>query len=162
MKFTLTKILTLSALLIAAINAAAQMPLVLINANAPTSEDWAKAAPILRDAIECKAPFVHSKVVRSSLRLTNNQFNGEHRFPKPLLVFGTLVAEGVSIFEGSADEGSSYTVTLVGVKIADAAKVAKLKKDGGRYVRTVKNGIIEASEPQPGVVQIGCIRGGDL
>ncbi len=138
------------------------MPLVLINANAPTSEDWAKAAPILRDAIECKAPFVHSNAVRASLRLTNNQFDGEHRFPKPLLVFGTLVADGVSIFEGSEDEGSSYFVKLVGVKLADVAKAAKLKKDGGRYVRSVKKGIVEASEPQPGVIQIGCIRGEDL
>lgn len=40
------------------------------------------------------------------------------------------------------------------------AKAAGLKKDGPRYVRKVKGGIVEASEPQPGTVQLACIRGG--
>jgi hypothetical protein len=35
-----------------------------------------------------------------------------------------------------------------------------LKKDGPRYIRKVRDGIIEASEPRPGEVQIACIRGG--
>jgi hypothetical protein len=48
----------------------------------------------------------------------------------------------------------------VGAKLAEVAKAAGLKKDGPRFVRKVKGGIVEASEPQPGTVQLACIRGG--
>ena len=48
----------------------------------------------------------------------------------------------------------------VGAKLAEVAKAAGLKKDGPRFVRKVRGGIVEASEPQPGTVQLACIRGG--
>ena len=44
--------------------------------------------------------------------------------------------------------------------MADVVKAAGLKKDGPRFIRKVKGGIVEASEPQPGTVQLACIRGG--
>ena len=44
--------------------------------------------------------------------------------------------------------------------MAEVVKAASLKKDGPRFIRRVKGGLIEASEPQPGTVQLACIRGG--
>ena len=66
----------------------------------------------------------------------------------------------ISIFQGTEEEGSSYTVQPLGVKMAEVVKAAGLKKDGPRFVRKVKGGLLEASEPQPGTVQLACIRGG--
>lgn len=137
------------------------MPLPLQEANTSTLNDWAKAAPILRAAIECRAPLDANKSVLTVFRLTNETLDGEHSFPAGLTVFGSLTANGISIFQGTEAEGSSYTIRPAGVSLAKVVKAAALKKDGPRYVRKVKGGVIEASEPRPGEVQIACIRGGD-
>ena len=110
--------------------------------------------------MECRAPLFSAKPVLAVFRLTNDSLDGDHTFPAPLTVFGSLKATGISIFQGTDDEGSSYTVKPAGVTLAQVAKAASLKKDGPRYIRKVRDGIIEASEPRPGEVQIACIRGG--
>lgn len=98
--------------------------------------------------------------VLGTFGLTNRQLDGDHKLPEVLTVFGSLKVSAISIFHGDEEEGSSYTVQPVGAKLAEVAKAAGLKKDGPRYVRKVKGGIVEASEPQPGTVQLACIRGG--
>ena len=92
--------------------------------------------------------------------LTNRQLDGDHKLPEALTVFGSLKVASISIFNGDEEEGISYTVQPVSAKLAEVVKAAGLKKDGPRFVRKVKGGLLEASEPQPGTVQLACIRGG--
>lgn len=153
-------LISLALTLAAGIASAQGMPVALRDANASTSDDWAKAAPLIKAAVECREPLVAAKPVLAVFRLTNDALDGDHTFPAPLTVFGTLKATGISIFQGTDDEGSSYTAKPQGVTLAQVVKAASLKKDGTRYVRKVRGGIIEASEPRPGEVQIACIRGG--
>lgn len=148
------------ALTFAAGLASAQMPITLRDANAPAAGDWAKASTILRAAIECREPLPPVASVLGTFGLTNRQLDGDHKLPEVLTVFGSLKVSSISIFHGDEEEGSSYTVQPVGTKLAEVAKAAGLKKDGPRYVRKVKGGIVEASEPQPGSVQLACIREG--
>ena len=140
--------------------ASAQMPAALRDANAPAAGDWAKASAVLRAAIECREALPSASSVLGIFGLTNRQLDGDHELPQSLTVFGSLKVSAISIFHGDEEEGSSYTVQPVGAKLAEVAKAAGLKKDGPRYVRKVKGGIVEASEPQPGTVQLACIRGG--
>lgn len=156
-----TKTLFTLALSVAAGAACGQsMPLTLRDANASTADDWIKAAPLLRAAIECKAALTATPAVRAVFQATNDALDGDHALPEALTVFGSLKTMGVSIFLGGEDEGSSYAVKPEGVTLAQVVKAANLKKDGPRYIRKVRDGIIEASEPRPGEVQIACIRGG--
>ena len=154
------KTLLTLALTVAAGLASAQMPAALRDANAPAPGDWAKASAVLRAAIECREPLPPVASVLGTFRLTNRQLDGDHKLPEVLTVFGSLKVSAISIFHGDEDEGISYTVQPVGAKLAEVVKAAGLKKDGPRYVRKVKGGIVEASEPQPGTVQLACIRGG--
>lgn len=140
--------------------ASAQMPAALRDANAPAAGDWAKASAILRAAIECREPLPPVASVLGTFGLTNRQLDGDHKLPEVLTVFGSLKVSAISIFHGDEEEGSSYTVRPVGAKMAEVVKAAGLKKDGPRFIRKVKGGLIEASEPQPGTVQLACIRGG--
>ena len=140
--------------------ASAQMPAALRDANAPAAGDWAKASAVLRAAIECREALPPVASVLGTFGLTNRQLDGDHDLPQSLTVFGSLKVSAISIFHGDEEEGSSYTVQPVGAKLAEVAKAAVLKKDGPRFVRKVKGGIVEASEPQPGTVQLACIRGG--
>ncbi|UIF85745.1 hypothetical protein [Cupriavidus sp. UYPR2.512] len=156
-----TKTLLTLALSFAAGAAWAQgMPLTLRDASASTADDWAKAAPLLKAAIECRTALTATPAVRAVFKATNDALDGDHTLPEPLTVFGSLKTMGVSIFLGGEDEGSSYTVKPEGVTLPQVVKAANLKKDGPRYIRKVRDGIIEASEPRPGEVQIACIRGG--
>jgi hypothetical protein len=140
--------------------ASAQMPIALRDANAPAAGDWAKASAILRAAIECREPLPPVASVLGTFGLTNRQLDGDHKLPEALTVFGALKVASISIFNGDEEEGISYTVQPVGAKMADVVKAAGLKKDGPRFVRKVKGGLLEASESQPGTVQLACIRGG--
>ena len=153
-------LLSLALTLAAGIASAQGMPVALRDANASTPDDWAKAAPLIKAAVECRDPLFSAKPVLAVFRLTNDSLEGDHTFPAPLTVLGNLKATGISIFQGTDDEGSSYTVKPAGVTLAQVVKAASLKKDGPRYIRKVRDGIIEASEPRPGEVQIACIRGG--
>lgn len=155
-----TRTLIACALLLAATLAGAQMPAALRDANAPAAGDWAKASTILRAAIECREPLPSASSVLGIFGLTNRQLDGDHKLPEALTVFGSLKVSAISIFHGDEEEGSSYTVQPMGAKMADAVKAAGLKKDGPRFIRKVKGGLLEASEPQPGTVQLACIRGG--
>lgn len=156
-----TRLFTPFILLMAASYSCAQgMPTVLRDANAVSSEDWAKAQPILRDAIECRAPLRPNRAVLAAFRLTNTVIDGDHQLPAPLTVFGVLKVDNISIFQGNEEEGTSYSVQLTGVTMAQVARAAKLNKDGGRYVRMVQGGMLEVSKPRPGTVELSCIRGG--
>ena len=155
-----TRTLMASALLLVATLASAQMPAALRDANAPAAGDWAKASAILRAAIECREPLPPVASVLGTFGLTNRQLDGDHKLPEALTVFGSLKVASISIFNGDEEEGISYSVQPVGAKMADVVKAAGLKKDGPRFIRRVKGGLIEASEPQPGTVQLACIRGG--
>lgn len=155
-----TRTLIASALLLAATLASAQMPAALRDANAPAAGDWAKASAVLRAAIECREALPSASSVLGIFGLTNRQLDGDHKLPEALTVFGTLKVSAISIFHGGEDEGISYTVQPQGVKMAEVVKAAGLKKDGPRFIRKVKGGIVEASEPQPGTIQLACIRGG--
>lgn len=159
MKTTLTRSLIASALLAGIANA--QMPAALRDANAPGTDDWSKAAPVLRNALECRTSLPASKPVLSVFRLTNGNLNGDHKLPQELSIFGSIKVSTVSVFVGDEEEGS-YTVQPAGVTMDALVKAAGLKKDkhSPRYVRVVKGGLLEASEPQPGTVQLACIRGG--
>lgn len=153
-------LLSLALTLAAGIASAQGMPVALRDANESTNDDWAQAAPLIKAAVECRNPLLTAKPVLAVFRLTNDSLDGDHAFPAPLTVFGSLKATGISIFQGTDDEGSSYTVKPEGVTLTQVVKAASLKKDGPRFIRKVKGGIIEASEPRPGEVQIACIRGG--
>ncbi len=155
-----TRTLIASALLMAATLASAQMPVALRDANAPAAGDWAKASAVLRAAIECREALPPVASVLGTFGLTNRQLDGDHKLPEALTVFGSLKVASISIFNGDEEEGISYTVQPVGAKMAEVVKAASLKKDGPRFIRRVKGGLIEASEPQPGTVQLACIRGG--
>ncbi|PHV00757.1 hypothetical protein [Iodobacter sp. BJB302] len=155
-----TRTLIASALLMAATLASAQMPVALRDANAPAAGDWAKASAVLRAAIECREALPPVASVLGTFGLTNRQLDGDHKLPEALTVFGSLKVASISIFNGDEEEGISYTVQPVGAKMAEVVKAASLKKDGPRFIRKVKGGLIEASEPQPGTVQLACIRGG--
>lgn len=157
---TLKTPLSIALSLAAGLASAQGMPVALRDANASTNDDWTQAAPLIKATVECRNPLLTAKPVLAVFRLTNDSLNGDHAFPAPLTVFGSLKATGISIFQGTDDEGSSYTVKPEGVTLAQAVKAASLKKDGPRFIRKVKDGIIEASEPRPGEVQIACIRGG--
>ena len=155
-----TRTLIASALLLAATLASAQMPAALRDANAPAPSDWAKASAVLRAAIECREALPPVASVLGTFGLTNRQLDGDHKLPEALTVFGSLKVASISIFNGDEEEGISYTVQPVGAKMAEVVKAASLKKDGPRFIRRVKGGLIEASEPQPGTIQLACIRGG--
>lgn len=155
-----TRLPIASSMLLAASLASAQMPAAQRDANAPAAGDWAKASAVLRAAIECREPLPPVASVLGTFGLTNRQLDGDHKLPEALTVFGSLKVTSISIFNGDEQEGISYTVQPVGAKMADVVKAANLKKDGPRFIRRVKGGLIEASEPQPGTVQLACIRGG--
>lgn len=155
-----TRTLIASALLLAATLASAQMPAALRDPNAPAPSDWAKASAVLRAAIECREALPPVASVLGTFGLTNRQLDGDHDLPQSLTVFGSLKVSAISIFHGDEEEGISYTVQPVGAKMAEVVKAAGLRKDGPRFIRKVKGGLIEASEPQPGTVQLACIRGG--
>lgn len=157
-----TRSLIASSLLLFAGIACAQMPATLRDANASTTDDWAKAAPAIRNALECRSPLPASKPVLAVFRLTNNNLNGDHKLPQELSIFGSIKVSAISVFIGDEEEGSSYTVQPAGVTMDALVKAAGLKKDkhSSRYLRAVKGGLLEASEPQPGTVQLACIRGG--
>ncbi len=152
-------VLSLALTLAAGIASAQGMPVTLRDANAATSADWSKAAPIIKAAIECRDPLFASPTVLSTFRLTNSSLDGDHTFPE-LTVFGSLKVTAVSVFNGTDSEGSSYTVKPQGVTLAQVAKAANLQRNGNRYVRKVKDGLIEASEPRAGQVQLACVREG--
>jgi len=155
-----THALIASALVLVATLVSAQMPAALRDANAPAAGDWGKASTILRNAIECRESLPPVSSVLGIFGLTNSQLDGDHKLPEALTVFASLKVSAISIFHGDEEEGSSYTVQPVGAKMAEVVKAARLKKDGPRYVRKVTGGLLEASEPQPGTVQLACIRGG--
>ena len=152
-------LLTLALTAAAGLASAQGMPVALRDANAATPADWSKAAPILRNAIECRDPLFASPAVLATFRLTNSSLDGDHTFPE-LTVFGSLKVTAVSVFNGTDSEGSSYTVKPQGVTLAQVAKAADLKRNGTRYVRKVRDGVIEASEPRAGQVQLACVREG--
>ena len=139
----------------------AEMPAALIDANSPTASDWARAAPLLRAAIECRAPLPPSIPVRAVFRLTNGRLGGHHAFPEPLTVFDSLRVSAMAIVEGAEGDGSSYAVQPEGVTMAEVIQSARLRKSGTRYIRRVEGGLIMASMPQSGVVRLVCIRDGD-
>lgn len=147
-------------LFLSAGNAGAQMPLVLLDANAATSTDWTTAQSLLRAAVECRKPLVATNAVRAVFRMTNGNLNGDHRLPAALTVFGSLKVASISVFEGDEQVGRSYTVQLTNLTMAAVVRAANLKKDGQRYVRNVKGGHLEAGESQPGTIQLSCILGG--
>ena len=122
-------LLSLALTLAAGIASAQSMPVALRDANASTADDWAKAAPLIKAAVECRDPLFSAKPVLAVFRLTNDSLEGDHSFPAPLTVFGSLKATGVSIFLGSDDEGSSYTVKPEGVTLAQVVKAAGAKVD---------------------------------
>lgn len=139
----------------------AQMPAPLRDSHAATSDEWKKAAPTLQAAFDCRQTLQHTDAVKAVFGATNDQLTGEYPLPAPITVYG-LKASAISVFEGSDDEGSSYTLQLGGESITRIAKAAKLTKDkkGPRYIRQVKNGgLLEASELQPGHAQLSCIWG---
>lgn len=143
----------------AATVATAQMSPAVRDANAATPVDWQKASPALQAAIECRAPLAHTAAVRSVLRATNDQITGDYTLPAALQVFG-LKAKRLQVFE-SMDDGTSYAVLLEGAKLTDVARAARLRRDGPRYTRTTGvSARIEATELQPGYVELACIRGG--
>lgn len=138
----------------------ADMPAALIDANAPTASDWARAAPLLRAAIECRAPLPPSDPVRAVFRLTNGRLGGHHAFPEPLTVFDSLRVSAMAIVEGAEGDGSSYAVQPEGVTMGEVIQAARLQKSGARYIRRVEDGLLMASMPQPGVVRLVCVRDG--
>lgn len=83
-----------------------------------------------------------------------------YQFPEPVTVFGTLKASSVQVFEGDPELGSSYTIRLPKMTLAEVAKAARLTKEkdkGGRYLRTVKGGgMIKLTTHMD--VQLSCIR----
>lgn len=135
----------------------ADMPAALIDANAPTANDWARAAPLLRAAIECRGSLPPSAPVRAVFRLTNGRLGGHHMFPEQLTVFDSLQVSAISIVEGAEGDGSSYSVQPEGVTMAEVIQAARLRKSGARYIRRVEDGLIMASTSQPGVVRLVCI-----
>lgn len=138
----------------------ADMPAALLDANAPSAGDWARTAPLLRAAIECRAPLPPSIPVRTVFRLTNGHLGGHHVFPEPLTVFDSLRVSAMTIVEGAAGDGSSYSVQLERVTMAAVIQAARLRKAGARYIRRVEGGLIMANMPQPGVVRLVCVRDG--
>lgn len=138
----------------------AEMPAALIDANAPAASDWARAAPLLRTAIECRASLPPSIQVRAVLRLTNSRLGGYHTFPEPLTVFDSLQVSAMTIVEGTEGDGSSYAVQPEGVTMAEVIQAARLRKSGAHYIRRVEEGLLMASTPQPGVVRLVCVRDG--
>ena len=136
----------------------AEMPAALIDANAPSASDWARAAPLLRAAIECRASLPPSIPVRAVFRLTNGRLGGHHAFPEPLTVFDSLRVSAMAIVEGAEGDGSSYAVQPEGVTMAEVIQAARLRKSGTRYIRRVEEGLLMASMPQPGVVRLVCVR----
>lgn len=162
MKNTLTCSLLASALIAAPTLASTQMPAPLLDIKAAASTDWTKAQTALRSAIECRSALNHTAAVQAVFHATNHVFDGNYAFPAPLMVFGTLKASNVWVFEGGNDVGSSYTVQLEGMKLEDVVKAAGLRKDplSQLFFRQIKDGHLEASELQPGVVQLACIHNG--
>lgn len=138
----------------------AEMPAALIDTNAPIAGDWARVAPLLRAAIECRASLPRSIPVRAVFRLTNNHLGGHHVFPEPLTVFDSLQVSAMTIVEGAEGDGSSYAVQPEGVAMAEVIQAARLRKSGTRYIRRVEEGLLMASMPQPGVVRLVCVRDG--
>jgi len=162
-KKNLTHILLASVLLsLSALSGAQPMPVPVMEVINGNAKAWKAAQPTLRDAIECRKPLKHTAEVRSVFRSTNNSLDGDHAFPEPLQVFGTLNVSSVAVFEGGEEEGNSYTVEFKGMKLADVAKAAKLRKErqGSRYIREVKGGHLEADEINGKGVQLSCILGG--
>lgn len=72
----------------------------------------------------------------------------------------TRKVSSISVFEGDEQDGRSYTVQSTNLTMAALVRAANLKKDGQRYIRNVKGAHLEASESQPGTIQLSCILGG--
>jgi len=122
------------------------------------SGDWSRAMGPLRDAIECNTPLKATAAVRNVLRPPQGNLTADYTLPEPLTVFGSLKVTAVSIYDEGA-EGASFTIKPAGVKLADIARAARLKKDNGRYFRAVKGGHIEAGEPRKGEFALSCVSG---
>ena len=74
-------VLSLALTLAAGIASAQSMPVALRDANASTADDWAKAAPLIKAAVECRDPLFASPAVLATFRLTNSSLDGDHSFP---------------------------------------------------------------------------------
>ena len=49
------------------------MPVALRDANTSTADDWAKAAPLIKAAVECRDPLFSAKPVLAVFRLTTTR-----------------------------------------------------------------------------------------
>ena len=136
----------------------------MANAQAPAasaSGNWAKATPILRAAVECSKPAQPVIPQLEMLGIKPLAAGDVYQFPEPVTVFGTLKASSVQVFEGDPEMGSSYTIRLPKMTLAEVAKAARLTKEkgnGGRYLRTVKGGGMIELSTNTDDVQLSCIR----
>jgi hypothetical protein len=148
--------------------AQAQMPAPLMGKGSGTNPAgvatdrvaWQQAKPSVVAALECRSKLPHSDAVKAEFHLTNDSLDGiTLTLPEPVTVFGYKVIQ-FDVFE-SADEGTSYTVTLPGVSLIDVARHAHLRKEGERYVCVTKIGHLEATVQSGGVVLSCNVGGGD-
>ena len=76
----------------------------------------------MRAAVECSRPAQPVIPQLEMLGIKQLAAGDAYQFPEPLTVFGTLKASSVQVFEGDPELGSSYTVRLPKMTIADVPK----------------------------------------
>ncbi|NHZ96072.1 hypothetical protein [Massilia sp. CCM 8734] len=151
MHHALTRSLLAAALTTLFASAQAQTPA----ASAQTLADFAKAAPHLVAALECKKKLVYTDAVKVFVK-DPNSFD-DIVLPAPLTVFG-IKTTLISVTEDDQNGGGGYNAKFVGMSQKDAARAAKVK--GPNYKRNVKGGgMIEVGAPGDGSAYIACIYG---
>lgn len=150
MNHPLTRLLLAAALTIS-FSARAQAPA----ASPQTLADFAKAAPHLAAALECRKKLVYTDAVKVFVK-DPNSFD-DIALPAPLTVFG-IKTTVITVTEDDQNGGGGYNAKFAGMSQKDAARAAKVK--GPNYKRNVKGGgMIEVGAPGDGSAYIACIYG---
>lgn len=143
--------LLLAAALTISFSARAQAPA----ASPQTLADFAKAAPHLTAALECRKKLVYTDAVKVFVK-DPNSFD-DIVLPAPLSVFG-IKTTVITVTEDDQNGGGGYNAKFPDLSQNDAAKAAKVK--GPHYKRNLKNGgMLEVGAPGDGSAYIACIYG---
>jgi hypothetical protein len=117
--------------------------------------DFAKAAPHLVAALECKKKLVYTDAVKAFVKDPNSV--EEIILPAPLTVFGIKTAV-ISVTEDDSNGGGGYSAKFTGLTQKETAKAAGVNSKG--YKRQVKSGgMIEVGSATEGTSYIACIYG---
>ena len=129
------------------------------SAAAASADDWAKAEPLIKAALECKSKLKYTPEVNAVLAAAKDQY-GTYNLPGEITLFG-LKTKSINLYEGDEEDGRSYTAIFLTNSLPEVGKAAKLTKEKGgmRWLKLRKDGslMFEAGAPREGQAHLNCL-----